>query len=66
MDYTNEHWEINLHLIDELEKMERQKNKMEEIYNSENRSLLSALDKSAEGETDQIKYSFESCYNSNL
>ena len=51
MDYTNEHWEINLHLIDELEKMERQKNKMEEIYNSENRSLLSALDKSAEGET---------------
>ena len=31
MDYTNEYWELSLHIIDELEKRDRQKNKHEEI-----------------------------------
>ncbi len=52
MDYTNEHWELNLHIIDELEKRDRLMNKIEEISCSENRSLITALEKSAEGETD--------------
>ena len=66
MDYTSEYWELNLHIIDELEKRDRQRNKHEEISQSENRSLLTALEKSAEGETDQIKNHFESCFKINL
>ena len=66
IDYTNQHWEINLYIIEELEKRDWQKNKIEEIYCRENRFLLTALDKSAEGDTDQLKNFFESFYNSNL
>ena len=66
IDYTNEHWELNLYIIDELENRDKQMNKIEEISCSENRFLLTALEKTAEGETDQIKNNFENQFKVNL